>query len=372
MPALSVAAKASHGIKPSNKQKQPSSAKSAAKGKRKSQENKGKEQEITAKNAGSEGPPPPSETGGSLSQGKKAGGNKKNRQKRGITVRYKPESGIRLFNVGSEEFRKLMSQVPQPVVVISSLELPPFPAQVKPLNRPNRGKNATKENPPLPEPVPTETDPIPRAMTVSSFASLSLTPRKSVTFNVNLPSHTFKAMESTRRFNVHVLMDNEDGSRLARRFAQAGYSRLDEKPPLEDESPEAAFARDLDLQVSNTSTWLAEWAKRAQECQAFGRNAVARQWAPLSRNAMPILMNPGILYTLRCIVRRPPWGVTAPLGKSGFIQVDETNAIVVGDVLDCIIHAKSDFQWPILDNDVALSYVQKGYVMSGGPHKQST
>jgi flavin reductase (DIM6/NTAB) family NADH-FMN oxidoreductase RutF len=60
----------------------------------------------------------------------------------------------------------------------------------------------------------------PRAMTMSSFTSLTLSPTPLVTFNVAVPSRTLDAITASRAFNVHVLSGDEAGAALASRFTR--------------------------------------------------------------------------------------------------------------------------------------------------------
>lgn len=59
-----------------------------------------------------------------------------------------------------------------------------------------------------------------RAMTMSSFTSLTLTPTPLITFNVKTPSRTLEAISSSRQFNIHILSGDESGVRVADHFTR--------------------------------------------------------------------------------------------------------------------------------------------------------
>ncbi|KAM5356505.1 hypothetical protein ACJ41O_003151 [Fusarium nematophilum] len=60
----------------------------------------------------------------------------------------------------------------------------------------------------------------PRAMTMSSFTSLTLSPTPLVTFNIATPSRTLDAIRASGAFNVHVLSGDERGARVADHFTR--------------------------------------------------------------------------------------------------------------------------------------------------------
>ncbi|KAJ2905824.1 uncharacterized protein MKZ38_004072 [Zalerion maritima] len=62
--------------------------------------------------------------------------------------------------------------------------------------------------------------PVPRAMTMSSFTSLALSPVPVVTFNVAVPSRTLDAVVSSQRFNIHILAGDCTGAAVADRFSK--------------------------------------------------------------------------------------------------------------------------------------------------------
>lgn len=66
----------------------------------------------------------------------------------------------------------------------------------------------------------TAPDGAPRAMTMSSFTSLTLAPTPVVTFNVATPSRTLDAIAATREFNIHILSGDAAGASVADHFTR--------------------------------------------------------------------------------------------------------------------------------------------------------
>lgn len=60
----------------------------------------------------------------------------------------------------------------------------------------------------------------PRAMTMSSFTSLTLSPTPLISFNVATPSRTLDAIIASRHFNIHVMSGDELGVEVADRFTK--------------------------------------------------------------------------------------------------------------------------------------------------------
>lgn len=61
---------------------------------------------------------------------------------------------------------------------------------------------------------------VPRAMTMSSFTSLTLSPTPLVSFNIATPSRTLDAITSSQEFNIHVLAGDESGAAVADHFTR--------------------------------------------------------------------------------------------------------------------------------------------------------
>ncbi|KAH8120951.1 hypothetical protein ACSS6W_009706 [Trichoderma asperelloides] len=60
----------------------------------------------------------------------------------------------------------------------------------------------------------------PRAMTMSSFTSLTLSPTPLISFNIATPSRTLDAIIASRHFNIHVMSGDELGVEVADRFTK--------------------------------------------------------------------------------------------------------------------------------------------------------
>ena len=60
----------------------------------------------------------------------------------------------------------------------------------------------------------------PRAMTMSSFTSLSLSPAPLVSFNIATPSRTLDAISASGHFNIHIMAGDAKGAALADRFTR--------------------------------------------------------------------------------------------------------------------------------------------------------
>lgn len=60
----------------------------------------------------------------------------------------------------------------------------------------------------------------PRAMTMSSFTSLSLSPTPLITFNVAVPSRSFEALSRRGEFNIHILSSDQHGVDIANHFTK--------------------------------------------------------------------------------------------------------------------------------------------------------
>ncbi|KAK4159127.1 flavin reductase like domain-containing protein [Cladorrhinum sp. PSN259] len=101
----------------------------------------------------------------------------------------------------SEQFRSVMRLTPHSVVVCTSLQPPPS----SPSSSSSSSSVVRKGTP--------------RAMTMSSFTSLSLSPdpasNPTISFNVAVPSRTYDAISASRRFNIHILSDDSHGARVA-------------------------------------------------------------------------------------------------------------------------------------------------------------
>ena len=152
----------------------------------------------------------------------------------------------------------------------------------------------------------------PRAMTMSSFTSLTLSPVPLITFNIATPSRTLDAIKSSRRFNIHILTGDEAGAGLANHFTK-GNSVPDIFEGLGDET-----SMELDNDTS------------------------------------PVLQGDGVLYVLRCKI------LDDDAKENGLIPVRD-HVIVVGEVLDLIQGVKATEQ----ESEMGLGYADRQYREAG-------
>ncbi|KAK4645694.1 hypothetical protein QC761_203780 [Podospora bellae-mahoneyi] len=131
--------------------------------------------------------------------------------------------------------------------------------------------------------------PIPRAMTMSSFTSLSLLPTPIISFNIATPSRTFDALSSSRLFNIHILTDDPSGARIADWLARGNAAGLEVFEQLQSE------------------------CGCSYETETKGK--------------APILKGPGVLYVLRCELLQEPMG--------GLVKVRD-HYIVLGEVKEIV------------------------------------
>lgn len=138
----------------------------------------------------------------------------------------------------------------------------------------------------------------PRAMTMSSFTSIALSPMPLVTFNVATPSRTLNALKSGPEFNIHILSADAHGAGLADKFTRG--------------SADGVFDG---VEYSNNG-------------------------------AAPMLEGYGVLYVLRCRLAKDD----APGG--GLVRVRD-HTIVVAEVLEMIPGAGG--------REFGLAYADRGY-----------
>lgn len=190
----------------------------------------------------------------------------------------------------SEQLRSVMRLLTNPVVVCTS--------------RDTRGLSDNDDD-------PSRTPSTPRAMTMSSFTSLSLSPTPLVTFNVATPSRTLDAVRSSGEFNVHVLAGEESGALVAENFTRGNTDDV--------------FDRLIGAKCKNTTT-------------GGGLEP-------------PILEGDGVLYVLRCRVAMDQ----APEG--GLIPVRD-HVIVVGEVLEVVPGSR-------IGDGFGLAYADRSYRAAG-------
>ena len=155
----------------------------------------------------------------------------------------------------------------------------------------------------------------PRAMTMSSFTSLSMAPpRPLITSNVATPSRTLDAIRSSGDwgFNVHILTGNHAGAAVAEHFTRGNADGLFESlegVPCRVHSPE----------------------------EGGGGGA-------------PVLEGEGVLCVLRCKVAREE-------GGGGLIKVRD-HVILVGEVIEVLPQTGKNAR---ARHGFGLSYTDRGY-----------
>lgn len=122
----------------------------------------------------------------------------------------------------------------------------------------------------------------PRAMTMSSFTSLTLTPTPLVTFNVATPSRTLDAIAWSGEFNVHILAGDARGMALADILARG--------------NTDGGMAMPLEMEEGGTGP--------------------------------PLLRQDGVLYVLRCRLAHEA-------ASKGLVKVRD-HMIVIGEVMELI------------------------------------
>ncbi|KAI1377131.1 flavin reductase like domain-containing protein [Hypoxylon crocopeplum] len=242
-------------------------------------------------------------------------------------------------HVLSQPMRAMMRQLPHPVVVITTLE-------------------NTRE---LSEPEDMRSDqfprPIPRAMTVSSFTSLSIDPIPRVTFNVTLPSTTYSALVKRSGFNAHILSGDDHGARIADLFTRGNRPSADTETPKgrnEQDLGVLAGLEKLGVQIVGREAWQREWEQAGE----YRHNvfAASKAGSPITdvelppSGTLPLLQGQGIMYVLKCEYRK----LTPPVDGDF-----DHHAIVMGEVMD-IVPGESGNQ-----GGVALAYADRAYRRMG-------
>ncbi|KAI2463412.1 flavin reductase like domain-containing protein [Annulohypoxylon bovei var. microspora] len=246
----------------------------------------------------------------------------------------------------SQPMRSVMRRLPHPVVVITTLE---------------NTRNLTKVEELLDEKLP---PPIPRAMTVSSFTSLSIDPVPRVTFNITLPSTTYKALAKCGKFNAHILSGDNHGARIADLFTRGNRPPAAKEMPGETEkTPKNIDEADLGVleglhnlgvRVLGREKWQKEW-KLARD---YGKKVIntvksggyIKDVAIPPTGTLPVLKGRGISHILKCKYRH----LTPPMDDNF-----EHHAIVIGEVVDVIPGESRG------GGGIALAYVDRAYRQMG-------
>ncbi|KAI1767929.1 flavin reductase like domain-containing protein [Hypoxylon sp. FL1150] len=257
------------------------------------------------------------------------------------TLQRRPENAL------GRSMRASMRQLPHPVVVITTLEN---------MRSVDRLEDILDKKFPRP---------IPRAMTVSSFTSLSIEPVPRVTFNVTLPSTTYEAIVKCGTFNAHILSGDDHGARIAELFTRGN------RPPAAIEESEAgkseagksedgnkhksnlgvlAGLEELGVEIQGQEEWQREWDQAGE----YGQDVIStvrgggyiKDVRPPPEGTLPILQGRGIMHILKCKFRK-----LTPPSESDF----EHHAIVMGEVLDITPGDYED------GYGIALAYADRAY-----------
>ena len=145
-------------------------------------------------------------------------------------------------------------------------------------------------------------DTLPRAMTVSSFTSLSLSPAL-VTFHVATPSRTLDAVRSSGLLNFHVLAGDGRGARAAHHFTGGNVGG---------------------------DVWSAEGLAVAGLRVAGVEGRGEGEEVVVSPGEPPVLMGDGVMYVLKCRLFDEE-----PATTGGVVMVRD-HAIVVAEVVEIV------------------------------------
>ncbi|KAK6951560.1 hypothetical protein Daesc_006081 [Daldinia eschscholtzii] len=242
-------------------------------------------------------------------------------------------------HVLSQPMRAVMRQIPHPVVVITTLENTHSISEL--------GDRSKDQVPP----------PIPRAMTVSSFTSLSVDPVPRVTFNVSLPSTTYQALMKCGRFNAHILSSDDHGARIADLFTRGNRLPASEEATRDSGEPDLGVLAGLEklgIQVLGRERWQQEWeqARDYRKQVAATGNTVKSisDVDPPPSGTLPVLQGQGVMHVLKCEYRH-----LSPPVEGDF----DHHAIVIGEVLDIISGGSES------ENSIALAYADRAYRQIG-------
>ncbi|KAK7999010.1 flavin reductase like domain-containing protein [Apiospora marii] len=303
----------------------------------------------------------------------------------------KGNSRFRSHKINADHFKMLMRHVPRPAVVVTSVHYPQMPVRpagmydayndMNPEDQKVVQEIAKEEGVTLDELLrlqwvveaqfenksqegrlieePTAAGPVPRAMTVSSFSSVTLDPRPTVTFSITKPSRTYDAIANSRRFNIHVLCDDENGARLAHHFTKGNAPTPGASHNLFnfDKFP------GLNVRLSHGKE---DWEHSWQKMLAEDPNSAVSASSSLNNtkgtaNGVPCLQGDAVLYVLRCVVAPKPEGANG----GGLIDVGGS-AIVVGEIEDFIHRGDAPDVGPTPPHDaMSLTYAHQEYRKMG-------
>ncbi|KAH8652196.1 flavin reductase like domain-containing protein [Xylariales sp. PMI_506] len=287
----------------------------------------------------------------------------------------KPSKGLIVSRgVTPESFRYIMRKVPQPAVVLTALHFPPPHVVVKHRARLLEQENAVAATEGQSEEIESREDqseaakapeeeakqsgsprivlqPTLRGMTIGSLSSLSLQPQQRVAFNITLPSRTFEAIKSTRRFNIHILDNSPNGAEVAKQFSQ-GHSNLNHQK-IEGLTGYKAL-KSIGITIGNAKSRfraMKQYMESIPDDNTITDEAAGQLGYEASHAAnVPMLSSNAVLYVLRCDVAKP----TEDNPAGGLIKIDEHSAIVIGNVHSFLLNDQPR-------NSTGLMYANKEY-----------
>ncbi|KAK7912224.1 flavin reductase like domain-containing protein [Apiospora marii] len=265
-------------------------------------------------------------------------------------------NGLQSHQINDHHFKKLMRHVPRPAVVVTSVHYPRIPGRTPQENELHNGQDGGAGSPGGGASI---TGPTPRAMTVSSFSSVTLDPRPTVTFSITKPSRTYDAIANSRRFNIHVLCDDENGARLAHHFTKGNAPTPGASHNLFnfDKFP------GLNVRLSHgREEWESSWQNMlAGTPKSCPTTPLSLNSPKGTANGVPCLQGDAVLYVLRCIVAPKPEGANG----GGLIDVGGS-AIVVGEIEDFIHRGDAPDVDPTPPHDaMSLTYAHQEYRKMG-------
>lgn len=243
-------------------------------------------------------------------------------------------------------FRDLLRQIPRPVVIATSVDFPMTPAEEK-YDAENWASSNWASSTAESDQLQRSDHPALRAMTVSSFTSVALQPRRLISFNIQRPSRCYDAIRRSGRFNIHVLRANPSGARLAKYFSQ----------PL---PPGKLVAQGFNAPhlYGNTGAqikgnWNDIWFK--MRASPTIPDSPERTQKPMGEpDCVPILRSDGVLYVLRCVLAQ------CDGAGSGLIDADQAS-ILIGEVLDAKISNDQEYS----PQESSLVYATQRYQALG-------
>ncbi|ORY71339.1 flavin reductase like domain-containing protein [Pseudomassariella vexata] len=300
-----------------------------------------------------------------------------------------------LLAVDPEEFRILMRHVPHPVVVLTSVYFPPvrkaalYPQETSPepvdeipedpgtdeahSSNPwvSQGKTGLNADSLLgainrtsaaaagvdPGGISRASKPIPRAMTLSSFTSLSPYPTPKIIFNIGLPSRTFDAILSSGRFNIHVLRDSAMGARLAQHFSHGNATPTGRGNSGHDMGVFEGLGQ-YGVGVTGLR-WVRQWDMLNSLDPVYRPIAMLRT----ARSQMPVLNGQPVLYVLKCAIARGHQDKPTIFKVGGG---DNKHAIVVGDV-EGFVPGEPDEKFELKSHEISLAYADREFRTAANP-----